>query len=436
LGWGGLVRRLLCGDGGRAGQLESGRELCAEARQECGSTSSTEPLLIPRGLATGLFIVVWLGPARGWRELWFDQPSRNRKTQLVYADGPGFTIYNRAKWLPEVYRFPRLDRYIGQQQLRQAQQILRENGSAKILLYLWRPEFEPAINLIEHNLSIYHIDDEYSFSSVEQPVSEDERQLIAKVGQVFIHSPALMEKKRKFNPHTAFVPNGVDYEAYVNPIVEPGDLTPIPHPRIGYTGWLKKQLDWSLLRQLARQHSQWSFIFVGPMRHRSELQSVIQDLSCLRNVYFLGAKSSQQLAEYPQHFDVCIMPYLIDDYTKYIYPLKLHEYLASGRPVVASPIRTLEDFVGVVKLARRPDEWSEAIGNSLLPATNSLELVAKRRSVARKFDWNTLVRRIAGELCERLGPSYSTRFHEIDHPDPDDACRISEAAPINRLATR
>ena len=72
------------------------------------------------------------------------------------------------------------------------------------------------------------------------------------------------------------------------------------------------------------------------MKALGELLSVLAELEEQPNVHFLGAKTPEELVGYPAHFDACIMPYRMDDYTKYIYPLKLHEYLASGRPVVAS----------------------------------------------------------------------------------------------------
>ena len=82
-------------------------------------------------------------------------------------------------------------------------------------------------------------------------------------------------------------------------------------------------------------------------------------MSARPNVYFLGGKPTACLGGYPQHFDVCIMPYQVDDYTKYVYPLKLHEYLASGKPVVSSSIRSVEDFRHVVALAGSREQWSQ-----------------------------------------------------------------------------
>jgi glycosyltransferase involved in cell wall biosynthesis len=227
---------------------------------------------------------------------------------------------------------------------------------------------------------------------------------------VFVHSPGLLERKGRFNVNTQMVSNGVDFRAYSQQYREPLDLAAIPHPRIGYTGWLKKHLDWRLLIHLTDIHPDWSFVFVGPTSPHPEVDKPLQDLKQRRNVYFLGCKSVEDLASYPQHFDVCLMPYVMNDYTKYIYPLKLHEYLAGGRPTVGTRIRTLESFSGLVGLAITPEEWSKAILQALRPDANLPDRVGARQALARKHDWETLVKQIAVTIAQRLGPEFVDRL--------------------------
>ncbi len=326
-----------------------------------------------------------------------------------------------------------------QQRMRRARQMLVDRGCHRIILDLWRPRYEPALNLIDYDLSCYHIDDEYTFSEVEKPVEEHEARVISRVDQVFTYSPALMEKKGKLNPRTAFVPNGVDYRAYSASYSEPADLSSIPRPRIGYVGIIKKQLDFDLLIALARRHQQWSFVLVGPQRNEKETGLFVQEFSRIPNVYLLGGKPVGNLPAYTQHLDVCVMCYRVNDYTKYIYPLKLHEYLASGRPVVGAPIRSLQEFAHVVRLARTVDEWSQALTESLAPAACSAAHVDSRRSVASRHDWDTLVRLTVRTLCDRLGPSYLERFEEIspnEHTVPDvigDGRAVSSWKKIEKL---
>jgi glycosyltransferase involved in cell wall biosynthesis len=261
-----------------------------------------------------------------------------------------------------------------------------------------------------YDLSCYHIVDEYSFSAIEGALSEREVRLINRVDQVFIHSPALLERKGHFNPHTRFIPNGVDYQAFAAPQAEPADLKEIPHPRLGYIGIIKTQLNFQILLELATRHPQWSFVFVGPRGKLGPDVTLVDQLAKLRNVYFLGHKPKEIACAYPQHMDVCLLPYKANDYTKYIYPLKLNEYLAGGKPIVGTPIRSLLEFAHVIKLASTQADWSRALTESLAPHMVSNDETQNRRNIAKQVDWGTLVHSIVGSICERLGSPYKEQF--------------------------
>ena len=361
------------------------------------------------------FNVVWCTPAQWWRNYWFRSRAANHGIRYSEPLAPGFTIYRPSRWLPEVGRPAFLARWTSKERLQPARRILLNRGCRKTVLYLWRPSYGPALDFVDHDLSCYHVDDEYTFSKIEKPLDEDEAHLISRVDQVFIHSPAMMGKKGTLNPRTVFVPNGVDYCVYATPHMEPLDLQPIPRPRIGYVGLIKRQLDLPLLVALAQRHMEWSFVLVGPQTDVDECALSTKKLRQMSNVYFLGAKSVSTLPAYTQHLDVCIMCYELNDYTKFIYPLKLHEYLATGRPVVGSPIRSLQDFAHVIRLARTIDEWSQALSDSLSPALNTPAQVEARRSIARQHDWNELAELIAHTMCCRLGPIYEERFQAARH---------------------
>jgi len=270
---------------------------------------------------------------------------------------------------------------------------------------MWRPEFANALDDVSHQLSCYHIDDEYSFSPLEVSLDPAEIKLIRSVDQVFIHSSALLARKGIFNPHTELIPNGVDYQKYAFTAAEPPELAAVPHPRIGYVGVLKTMLNWPLLLDLSARHSDWSFVFVGDPAPHADVPAFLSALAKRRNVHLFGAKPAGLLPGYVQHCDVCVMPYRLNDYTKYIYPLKLHEYLASGRPVVAPPLPAIEPFAGAVLLADRLEEWSSAIQKALSPFENTSAACERRRAIARMYDWDLIVAKIAATLAKRLGYS-------------------------------
>ncbi len=353
------------------------------------------------------FHVVWVDHPHGWRES-FSALKSPRAAVDGPATPPGFEVYHPEFWLPLMGRPAGLARFTARQRLKRAGDRLRARGCTKLVLYIWRPEFGEGCKDAAHDLCIYHVDDEYTFSTTEVDVPTGERMLLESADQVFIHSPAMMRKKGGFNPDTEFVPNGVDYKLYATPVPEPEDLRPIPHPRIGYVGTLKRMLNWDLLSELSASHPEWSFVFVGPKAPHPEIDGALELMSRRSNVHFLGAKPTDRLGGYPQHFDVCMMPYRQDDYTKYIYPLKLHEYLASGRPVVSTPISSVAEFGHVVGLANHCQEWSRAITQAFSSDENTPAQRALRQKVAREHDWDVLVAKIAGTIATRLGIQLSS----------------------------
>jgi glycosyltransferase involved in cell wall biosynthesis len=350
------------------------------------------------------FYVVWIEPAREWREILGGRRKVGVRELRELSDGGthAFMVYTPAVWLPLLHRPEWLARLLERVRLTRARRILIKRGCRKIVVSLWRPGFERALDVLPHDLAMYHIDDEYTFSSEAEP-DQLELRLIEAVDVVSVHSPGLMRLKGHINPRTIFVPNGVDYATYATAAPEPADLAEIPHPRIGYTGYLKSQLDWHLLRELIVSHPEWNFVFVGPRRPHDEMAAIVPALAREANVHFLGSKRRNELSAYPQHFDVCIMPYRINDYTNCIYPLKLHEYLASGRPVVGTRIFTLEEFGDVVTLASTAAEWSVAIAAALHPAAQAEPHRSARQAVARQHDWSPIARRMARLIASGLG---------------------------------
>lgn len=358
------------------------------------------------------FHVVWQNPARTWQHALKPSPLGN--PDPTPAPARGFAVYEHQPWLPKFYRPAALARMTERGRLAHARRMLEQAGCKRIILYIWQPKFAAAIDLVPHDVSCYHIVDEYSFSDVEQPLSPVERRLIERADQVIVHSPALREKKGSLNRNTAYVTNGVDYASFAAAHPEPADLASVARPRIGYVGRIKSQMDWATLTAVARTHPEWSIVLVGPVGHMGEHESERTALMAMPNVHYLGNKSVREIPAYIQHMDVCLLCYALTDYTKFIFPLKLHEYLASGRPVVGSDIRSLREFTSVVRIAHDPAGWCDAIGAALAAEENTPARVAERRRVAQAYDWNVLARRVAALMCERLGDDYARRMAALE----------------------
>lgn len=346
--------------------------------------------------------VVWVAPAHDWRSIVSRMLDRTPRYFRPVQERD-LTVYNPPALLPRLYRPHRIARWLMARRLRSARKFLEARGCDRIALYVWRPKYIDSLDLVDHDVSIYHIVDEYSFSPDDPPTSEVEERLIESVDHLIVHSPALLAKKGSSRP-TEFIPNGVDFDSFARPGPEPEDLAEIPRPRIGYCGYLKHQMDWSLLTRLIDRQPDHSWVFVGKVHH-ADLQPLIHDLDSRPNVFFLGPKSSQELARYPQHFDVSIMPYVNDGYTKYIFPLKLHEYLAAGQPTIGTGIRSLADYEAVVRIADGEEDWSSAIEEALSEPETSQDRIAERQSVARTCDWNVLTDRIEALLLPGAAPA-------------------------------
>ena len=253
----------------------------------------------------------------------------------------------------------------------QIKKLLQQMGIKKVILYVWRPEFLWALGKFGEKLVCYHIDDDYGFNpDCDEPVSFGEMKLIKKSDMVFIHSCSLMKKKGNINPKTYYIPNGVDFDRYrkvmQSDILTPDDIAEIPKPRIGYVGFVKRHIDLPLIRRLAMLRRDISIVLIGPVRtEHTDIAKEVEKLKKEPNVYLMGGKPQVEIPHYIKALDVCLMPYRRTKYTKYIYPMKLHEYLACGKPVVAKPLENLMDFSDVIQFAVRATEWSDKIDQAI-----------------------------------------------------------------------
>jgi glycosyltransferase involved in cell wall biosynthesis len=348
------------------------------------------------------FRVLWLNPAPEWRTA-MKRPIARAHEVTPEGQPESFVVRDSASWMPVVYRPGRLASRLFRSRIEAARNSLLRQGCRRIVLYIWHPDLAAALDAVQSDLSCYHIYDEYSDGAREtQQIDPREEQLVRRADLLFTVSRPMFAWKGALNAHSMLLSNGVDFRSFAEPVPMPADLRDVPAPRLGSAGFLKTQLDWELLRSLAARHSEWSFVFVGARRAQPDIDSLISRLEQTPNVYFLGPKSTTEIAQYPQHFDVCLMPYLRNSYSNYTYPLKLNEYLASGRPIVSVPLPVLQDIDGLVSTASTPSEWDAALGHALGPAGHAPALRLMRQAEARRHDWTVIVDTVANAILHAL----------------------------------
>ncbi len=215
-----------------------------------------------------------------------------------------------------------------------------------------------------------------------------EPQLIRKADVVITNSVYLKNYAKKFNPQSFFVGQGCDLNLFSGEEMGiPADMQAIPHPVIGYTGaLLTTRLDINLIRGIAEAKKDWSIVLVGPEDEHFKKSSLHQ----LNNVFFLGHKKMEELPKYIGHFDVCINPQVVNEMTVGNYPLKIDEYLAMGKPIVATRTEAMEMFEEYVKLCDSPKDYVLNIEQALAePASD--KIINDRKAFARSHTWENCV---------------------------------------------
>jgi glycosyltransferase involved in cell wall biosynthesis len=206
------------------------------------------------------------------------------------------------------------------------------------------------------------------------------------------------------------LPNAADADAFMAALGQPcpDDLSAIPHPRIGYTGVISIKVDLPLIAEISEKRPDWHWVLVGLIRLSAHLESDIgqmvrqaYDLCLSRpNVHFLGNKPPSEVPRYAAHMDISTMCYHAEGgWWDVSYPLKVHEYLAVGKPVVSSRLPRVEsEFASVIDFAEGTDDWIRAIETGLTAGGKGTP--EERQGYAAKNTWDHRVDNLESWLIE------------------------------------
>jgi glycosyltransferase involved in cell wall biosynthesis len=218
-----------------------------------------------------------------------------------------------------------------------------------------------------------------------------EPELIRKSDLCVANSTYLSDYCKQYNPNSFYVGQGCDLEIFTSESIFPviNEVEELAGPKIGYVGALQHiRLDIELIAHIALNNPEWNIILVGPEDEIFKTSA----LHKIANIHFLGSQNPDDLPAYIHAFDICINPQLVNQVTIGNYPRKIDEYLAMGKPVVATLTQAVTIFEDCVYLASTKDDFIKLIIKGL--EENSDELAEHRKSMARSHTWESSVNKL------------------------------------------
>ncbi len=285
--------------------------------------------------------------------------------------------------------------------------IAQRAGTPPTVAFLFHPAFLPYAPLLGAELLAYHAYDLFEATpGWSSELEEAEVSLLRAADLVTAASePIALRLREKVARDVKVLPNGVDLNAFdfraAGTAAIPEDLAAIPGPRLGYVGSLHPQVDYGLVAALAAARPHWNFVLIGgsPAVRDPRAEGEIEQCRRLPNVWFLGEKHRDEVPRYLWNMDVNLMLYRVSDRTwiKAGYPLKLHEYLAAGKPVVSADLPAVREFASVVRIAADVGDWLRGIEEAL--SAGGIGTPQQRREVAARNSWDARVASLDGWLA-------------------------------------
>ncbi len=272
------------------------------------------------------------------------------------------------------------------------------------ILWVVNPRFWNVIKYFKKSTVCYQVVDNYAEApyfpeEVRKELEKTEKTMLSLADLVIVTSPFLLSEKSKYHNNVHLVRNAVDYKRFapsLSPDNIPKDMEQIPKPIIGYVGVINKKLDLALLDAVARKRPQWSFVFIGDYYDPSLPEDYSFINSHSPNVFLLGRRDVKEVPRYIHACNVCMLPYCRNDYTKAIDSLKLYEYFACEKPVVATDIPAIQEYKQLVYVANDADDFIAKLESALKCFAS--EQRENQRAIAMQNTWDKRVEQISAIL--------------------------------------
>lgn len=257
------------------------------------------------------------------------------------------------------------------------------------------------------------------FKGAPQSLLNLESELLGRAHVVFTGGVSLYNAKKHRHHNIHPLPSSIDYDHFYqarSAFAEPLDQAHIPHPRIGFYGVIDERMDIDLLDKISQLKPDYHFVIIGPI-----IKIDPGSLAKRDNIHYLGKKDYEELPQYLAGWDCAMMPFAINDSTKYISPTKTPEFLAAGKPVVSTAINDVihpYHDEGLAHIAGTPEEFVVALDLAMNEKKNNDSWIKKADQFLAKNSWDKTFKTIAGleiEIIDRTNQKKPTNSIERNY---------------------
>lgn len=280
-------------------------------------------------------------------------------------------------------------------------QVHQDFSIEQDIFWYYTPMAMEYTSFFNPKITIYDCMDQLAaFKYAPQNLISLEKELFKKADLIFTGGKSLYKAKKEHHDFVHCFPSSIDqshFKRAAADLPDPEDQKDIPHPRAGFYGVVDERFDIDLLKELSAHLPDWNFVIVGPI-----LKIDLATLPQAENIHYLGIKKYAELPSYLANWDAAIMPFALNESTKYISPTKTPEYLAAGKKVVSTAVHDVvhpyEDL-NLVSIARTSKEFAEHVKNTLDKSPQWEEEV---EAYLKDFSWDDTCKQMNKLITEKI----------------------------------
>ncbi len=279
-----------------------------------------------------------------------------------------------------------------------------------VILWFYTPVPVYALDSLPHDLVVYDVMDQLAnFKGAAKDLPQREARLLQHADVVFTGGRSIYEARVGRHHNLHLFSSGVDPNHFAQALKPETEVAPeiaeLSHPVLGYYGVIDERADMDLLRQVAEQRPDWSIVMVGPV-----VKIDPKDLPLVPNIYYPGQKPYSALPSFLKGFDVCLMPFAMNEATRFISPTKTLEYMAAEKPIVSTPVPdVVRNWGHAVSIAGDAAGVIQAVEHAMAETTDErAERLAAYDEIVNRNTWDY----IAGEMRRLIEEAFAKRAAE------------------------